>query len=390
LLIGGALDSMVKTCRRAAARRPPYPETSMRLPLFRSLALSVMLTLSAVAAPAADLLEQVKAKVAADGRITLFEVNAAPGGAGVTLSGRVLQQSQKDAVLQAYAAAGKTVTDQIEVFPFAESAGQPYAVAARSLLNIRGEAKHASELVTQTLMGRTMRLLKHESNWWKVQLDDDGYIGWAEERSLVRLDEAAYRKWRNAKKVMVTQPTTDVLGAARGDADVVAKLYWTTMLPVVGTRGSFTQVQLPKGGPAFALDGAVKPVPAKGTKAALPQIVQAAKRMLGVPYLWGGTSPLMMDCSGLTQQVYRLQGYQLPRDADQQQEALTPVASRTQLRPGDLLFWPGHTGMYIGDGDFIHSSPRNGGVGINSFNPKHGTYDAWFIENYKGAGRVIL
>jgi cell wall-associated NlpC family hydrolase len=234
-----------------------------------------------------------------------------------------------------------------------------------------------------------MKLLRHEGNWWQVQLDDDGYIGWAEERSLVRLDAAAYQKWRTAKKVMVSQPTTDVLGAARGDAPVVAKLYWTTALPVIGHKGSFTQVQLPMGGPAFALDGAIKPAPAKADKKALTQIVQTAKRLMGAPYLWGGTSPLMLDCSGLTQQVYKLHGHQLPRDADQQQEALKPVTSRDQLQPGDLLFWPGHTGMYIGDGDFIHSSPRNGGVGINSFNPKRASYDLWFITNYKGAGRVI-
>jgi cell wall-associated NlpC family hydrolase len=361
----------------------------MRLPLVRSLAASLLVCLSAYAVPAADLLEQVKAKVAADPRITLFDVKATPDGAAMILAGRVMQQSQKDAVIQAFNADGKAIKDQIDVFPFAETGNQPFAVAFRPLLNIRGEAKHASELVTQALMGRTMKLLQHEGNWWKVQLDDDGYIGWAEERSLVRLDEAGYRKWRTAKKVMVAQPSTDVLGAPRGDAPVVTKLYWTTTLPVVGRNGSFTQVQLPKGGPAYLLDGALKPAAGPVGKAALPQVVGAAKRLMGAPYLWGGSSPLMLDCSGLTQQVYKLYGHQLPRDADQQQAALTPVPSRDQLQPGDLLFWPGHTGMYIGDGDFIHSSPRNGGVGINSFNPKHAGYDSWFIANYKGAGRVI-
>jgi cell wall-associated NlpC family hydrolase len=361
----------------------------MRLPLIRSLAASLVVCLSAVAAPAGDLLTQVKARFAADPRITVFDVKATPAAGGFTLRGRVLTATQRDAVVEAFIADGKTVTDQIEVFPFAEAGQQPYAVAATPLLNIRGEGKHASELVTQALMGRTMKLIRHEGNWWQVQLDDDGYIGWAEERSLVRLDASAYQKWRTAKKAMVSQPTTDLLSAPSGAAPVAVKLYWTTSLPVIGRKGTFTQIQLPKGGPAFAIDGAMKPVPAKAGKTALPQIINAAKRLMGAPYLWGGTSPLMCDCSGLTQQVYALYGYQLPRDADQQQEALQAVASRSQLRPGDLLFWPGHTGLYLGDGSYIHSSPRNGGVAVNSFNPKSPLYQADLDQSYKGAGRVI-
>ena len=78
----------------------------MRLPLIRSLAVSLLVSLSAHAVPAADLLSQVKAKVAPDPRITLFDVKAEGSGANLTLSGRVLLASQKDALLAAFAADG--------------------------------------------------------------------------------------------------------------------------------------------------------------------------------------------------------------------------------------------------------------------------------------------
>jgi cell wall-associated NlpC family hydrolase len=95
----------------------------------------------------------------------------------------------------------------------------------------------------------------------------------------------------------------------------------------------------------------------------ISESIELAKRFLGIPYLWGGSSSFGFDCSGFTQMLVRARGFNIPRDADKQ-AAWTGVAAidRKDLQPGDLLFFSSsprnitHTGMYIGDGQFIHDS----------------------------------
>ncbi|HUF89013.1 MAG TPA: C40 family peptidase, partial [Gemmatimonadota bacterium] len=89
-------------------------------------------------------------------------------------------------------------------------------------------------------------------------------------------------------------------------------------------------------------------------------LIATAEAFLGVPYLWGGTTALGMDCSGYVQQVYRLNGIRLARDADQQAMEGRPVE---EARAGDLLFFGDarvtHVGLSTGDGMFFHA-PQGG------------------------------
>jgi hypothetical protein len=92
-----------------------------------------------------------------------------------------------------------------------------------------------------------------------------------------------------------------------------------------------------------------------------------AQRFLGVTYTWGGSSSFGFDCSGFTQAIIRRRGRVMPRDANIQAvwPGLAPVGTRTELQPGDLLFFGRdaahitHTGMYLGKGAFIHDTPKD-------------------------------
>jgi uncharacterized protein YycO len=96
-------------------------------------------------------------------------------------------------------------------------------------------------------------------------------------------------------------------------------------------------------------------------------VVAEARKLLGVPYVWGGTSPTGVDCSGLVQLVYKNLGIDLPRVSYQQAEAGEPVASMAEARPGDLIAWDNssrnngvdHIAIYIGNGQMIEA-PRTG------------------------------
>ncbi|KAA1417702.1 transglycosylase SLT domain-containing protein [Nocardioides humilatus] len=96
-------------------------------------------------------------------------------------------------------------------------------------------------------------------------------------------------------------------------------------------------------------------------------VVAEARKYLGVPYVWGGTSPQGVDCSGLVQLVYKHFGYDLPRLSADQARAGTPVASLAEAQPGDLIAWDNssrnngadHIAIYLGDGKMIEA-PRTG------------------------------
>lgn len=115
-------------------------------------------------------------------------------------------------------------------------------------------------------------------------------------------------------------------------------------------------------------------------------IASYAKEFLGTPYVWGGSSPGGFDCSGFAYYVYSYFGIEIPRMADEQYYYGARVS---QLIPGDLVFFttymsgPSHTGIYIGDNCFIHSSSSEGKVVITSLS------QSYYSERYLGASRIV-
>ena len=116
------------------------------------------------------------------------------------------------------------------------------------------------------------------------------------------------------------------------------------------------------------------------------EIVLTARRFIGVPYSWGGTSPQQgFDCSGLTMAVYELNGLKLPRSSKDQFTAGTPI-SRSQLTKGDLVFFATsqgkkvtHVGIYTGDGQFIHAPGKDKRIRIDSL------LNGYFKTHYMGS-----
>lgn len=102
-------------------------------------------------------------------------------------------------------------------------------------------------------------------------------------------------------------------------------------------------------------------------------LVDTAYTYLNTQYRWGGRSPLGIDCSGLCSISYLLNGVVIYRDARLKEEYMRSITME-EAKEGDLLFFPGHVAMYIGDGKFIHSSASINGVHINSLNPEDDDY----------------
>lgn len=158
------------------------------------------------------------------------------------------------------------------------------------------------------------------------------------------------------------------------DAPIVAYIHYYTRVEVYDYAKEMYLVKGPDGtlgwvnGENLKIAGEnpfvkEEPVPMPATPRS--EIIATAKKYLGVPYVWGGTSADGFDCSGLVQTVFAENGVSLPRGSGDQYRKGRKI-SRGDMRPGDLVFFrtytsgPSHVGIYVGDGKFLHaeSSPR--------------------------------
>ncbi|HHW15583.1 MAG TPA: C40 family peptidase [Firmicutes bacterium] len=195
--------------------------------------------------------------------------------------------------------------------------------------------------------------------WLRVAMAHDGYTGWAPAGAWLP------GSWPSGGETLtVRQLFANVYAGPRVQAPLVVVAPLGTPLRLLGPAGGeWLRVGLPGEREGFVQTGDV----CRGTSAwnweTLPglrrSLAETARRLLGLPYRWGGTTPWGIDCSGLVQLVYRLHGLILPRDAcDQAKEPRTMPVGRDELQPGDLLFFAryGHVGLALSHWEFIHAT----------------------------------
>ena len=179
-------------------------------------------------------------------------------------------------------------------------------------------------------------------------------------------------------------PTPERAASAEGSLPVTDRIRLALLIFVV-----MTSVTARVGGALGATKTVDKPVVrtvSHATAVARRQakVVRFARHLLGVPYVYGGSSPRSgFDCSGFTRFVYAHFGITLPHYSGAQFGRGKRV-SRQALRPGDLLFFDGlgHVGMYIGSGRFIHAPHSGTNVSIDSIS-------GWYAGRYDGARRLL-
>jgi len=238
--------------------------------------------------------------------------------------------------------------------------------------NLYSHPSDQSDVVSQAIYGSNVTLLTALGEWSRIQTADR-YKGWIPSRHL-RLIQNGTGYATSGEVVQVESLFANIYR----DPDVtrhkpVVTVPFETRLVVIpdetapdakaqgkGTHEGWLQVRLPDKSSAWIQTGDVVSDP---KPLSIPESIELAKRFLGIPYLWGGSSSFGFDCSGFTQMLVRARGIIMPRDADKQ-AAWTGVikVERKDLEPGDLLFFGSslkeitHTGMFIGNGQFIHDS----------------------------------
>jgi cell wall-associated NlpC family hydrolase len=217
--------------------------------------------------------------------------------------------------------------------------GVPCQIRA-GFATVKAAPDFAARQTTQALFGETITLYEEHEGWVWGQLATDGYVGYLrldalwEETPEPTHHVAAVRTFLFPEPDLKTPPL-DVLSL-------------TSQVAAIGERDGF--IELAQGGWVFAKHLAELAV-------TRPNYVETARRLLGVPYLWGGKTSLGLDCSGLVQIALVAAGVPAPRDSDQQAAALgQPVAEGMASRSGDLVFFPGHVGIMTGPESLIHAN----------------------------------
>ena len=231
------------------------------------------------------------------------------------------------------------------------------AIVRRDVAPLRATPAADAELVDQGQYGEHMSVLGEHGEWRYVQ-GADQYFGW------IHLDDLAVFTGFVERHVIAVL-LSDVRDAAHTGALTIARLPAGTRVPPnEASPDGWREIHLGPGWQTgFVADADladVRELPHRYPTAA--DYLKTAESFIGVPYLWGGTTALGLDCSGLVQQVYRLNGVALPRDADQQAVLGRRVE---EARAGDLMFFGAdevtHVALATSQSEFIHA-PMKGGV----------------------------
>ena len=242
------------------------------------------------------------------------------------------------------------------------SVDHPDAVVARPVVNMYRNATDASDVVSQALYGTGVLTLQNSQGWFNIRTAD-GYTGWVEAADLKMLNGSAYAPKGDAVRVIA------ISANVYREPDVTAhapllELPWESRLePAPAPKKNterWLEVRLVDGQMAWVQRGDISD---DFTPVSMVDMLQVAHRFIGTTYTWGGVSSFGFDCSGFTQMLERQRGIEMPRDADIQASWSGVIAvERKDLQPGDLLYFGSspnkitHTGMYLGNGEFIHDT----------------------------------
>ena len=332
-----------------------------------------------------------------DRREVVFNVRPEFENGKLVITGETSEKQLKTRLLEKLADIG--YSDKITVLPDSTVDEKTFGLIRLSVANHRSAPAHSAELVTQSLMGTPVKLLKKKNGWYYVQ-SPDKYISWVDQGGVHPVSPNELERWRTAERLVLTGLTANIYETQKMEQPV-SDAVMGAIVEKAGENRLGWQVKLPDNRPGFVSRENWIDFEKFENQAGVDSagIVRLAKKLTGRPYLWGGTSCNAVDCSGFTKTVYFMNGLILARDASLQTRHGTLVETDgnfSELQPGDLLFFGRkstgeetekvtHVGISLGGPEFIHAS---GSVKINSLHPDSANYSEYRRNTFIRARRV--
>jgi hypothetical protein len=234
-----------------------------------------------------------------------------------------------------------------------------FGICLQSVIAVRADTNHRSEMVTQILFGDLYRVLGKEDHWLRIQLAYDNYEGWIDQKQSFPLDEKEFIRLNHAESPACLDLVQLLYNETRKS---ITPILLGSSLPGFVTQ-KFTVSQ-----EVFSFDGLVagsvdieNALTPHDRLKAKQSIIEDALLYINAPYLWGGRTPFGIDCSGFTQMVYKLKKIKLLRDAAQQATQGVTLNFLPESEPGDLAFFDDeeekiiHVGLIMDKSHIIHA-----------------------------------
>ncbi len=224
-----------------------------------------------------------------------------------------------------------------------------YGLCNLSVVPLRIEPSDKSEMVSQVLFGDHFKILEKSKQWRKIRLAYDHYEGWIDEKQFQTISKDFYKQLEKTDQHV----STELVEAVVNSSNELLPIPIGTSLPLLKNK------KIDFESTSFIYEG--KSTSGKNKK---ENLVKTAFMYLNAPYLWGGKTPYGVDCSGLTQMVYKLNGYKLLIDASQQATQGDVLSFIEESEPGDLAFFDNkdgeiiHVGIIMANNYIIHASGK--------------------------------
>lgn len=333
-------------------------------------------------------------KYAPDARVAVWNIDVNDKKTPIELVGETNLNDAKNELIEYLKSEDISFEDNIILLPNHDF---KYGIINNSVANLRKNPLHSSELVSQTILGTGVSILKKEGEWYLIQTPDK-YISWIDHGGIVPMSKEKYNNYFASDVGVFTRPYGFSYETKKKNR-VVSDLVLGSVLKIVEVGSKHTKYKYPDGRIAWIENGLMNSISSiRGMNYSIQNLLENAHSLIGVPYLWGGTSSKGFDCSGYTKSVYLMNGYILPRDASQQiKEGILVDDSRNWnlLETGDLMFFGyykddklriDHVSIWLGDGYFIQSSKN---VRISSVYSDNSNFDDYHMAKYIESRRII-